>query len=564
MDRSMVKHLVSCLNKPLFGLALGLSLLATGLGLLLPQLIGQLLDAEVLADVLARPSNMVGILLFFLLVYGLRALSAYWVGKSGSQAVNRLQKQLHQQLLSAEVSALEGYAAGDLTSRLTADASVVLRFVTMVVPAAVLHVVVILGSVYFLWQISPTLTMMSLVFLPTIALVIFPLNQRLEESYASYQTGLGHLSGHLGHKCRHSRLIKTFCGEGDEKTQMGVFLDQLMIQFNRIIAWTAVEQTLVNGLVMGGIILLLLVAGRDVVAGRLTMSQLTTFVLYVMQLVEPLAELVQSTADFAEFTGVSKRLRALFDLSTEENRVPVNQPEASIRFDNVRFSYGTDPVLDGVSFQVPAGRHLAIIGPSGCGKSTLFALLLAFYRAQGGRILLGDRDLGQLPVSQIRQWIAHVPQDNSLFQGSLRENLLYGKNRSVSEERLQEVLEALDLLPVIADLEHGLETRLSDSGTGLSEGQKQRFSLARALLQDAPIYLLDEVTASLDQETEAVITRAIDRLTKGKTRLTIAHRLNTLASADDVLVLNQAGQVEAFGSVDQVLKTHQLPAAIAS
>lgn len=129
---------------------------------------------------------------------------------------------------------------------------------------------------------------------------------------------------------------------------------------------------------------------------------------------------------------------------------------------------------------------------------------------------------------------------------------------------MQEVLEALDLLPVIADLEHGLETCLSDSGTGLSEGQKQRFSLARALLQDAPIYLLDEVTASLDKETEAVITRAIDRLTKGKTRLTIAHRLNTLVSADDVLVLNQAGQVEAFGSVDQVLKTHPLPVAIAS
>lgn len=167
MKQSMLSHLFVSLNKPLFILAVGLSLVATGLGLLLPQVIGQLLDEAVLVNMMSQPYKLVQMLLFFLVVYGLRALSTYLVGTSGSQAVNRLQKRLHQQLLRAKVPVLDRYAAGDLTSRLTSDVSVVLRFITMIVPNVLLHLVVILGSIYFLWQISPMMTAMSLTFSPS-------------------------------------------------------------------------------------------------------------------------------------------------------------------------------------------------------------------------------------------------------------------------------------------------------------------------------------------------------------------------------------------------------------
>lgn len=560
MKQSMLSHLFVSLNKPLFILAVGLSLVATGLGLLLPQVIGQLLDEAVLVNMMSQPYKLVQMLLFFLVVYGLRALSTYLVGTSGSQAVNRLQKRLHQQLLRAKVPVLDRYVAGDLTSRLTSDVSVVLRFITMIVPNVLLHLVVILGSIYFLWQISPMMTAMSLTFFPILMVLMLPLNRRLEGCYASYQTTLGDLSGSLGHKYRQSRLIKTFCGEKVESFQVGQAFDRLTVLFNQIIGWTAVEQTLVNGLVMGGILLLLIFAGREVVAGRLNISQLTTFVLYLTQLVEPLAELVQSTADIAEFTSVSKRLRELLDLPSEDNQASVELSDTSVCFEDVQFAYENDNVLNGLSFHLPTGKHLAIVGPSGSGKSTIFSLLLSFQQAQEGKILVGKTDISQLSPSQLRHVISYMPQDNSLFRGTLRENLFYGKNAQVSEERLWEVLEALELSQVIADLEHGLDTSLSDSGVGLSEGQKQRFSVARALLQDASIYLMDEVTASLDKTTEAIMTKAIDRLTAGKTRLTIAHRLNTITAADYVLVLDKSGRPSHFGKPNEVLVTGQLVA----
>lgn len=263
--------------------------------------------------------------------------------------------------------------------------------------------------------------------------------------------------------------------------------------------------------------------------------------------------------ELTEFNSVSNRLVELLELDKEYNQLTLGETSGTdIMFEDISFKYNKENVLNNISVAIPEGKHVAIVGPSGAGKSTIFSLLMKFYPDYDGEISIGNRSLSELSEEQVRNMIAYIPQDNTLFHGTIKDNLLYGKNQSVSEERINEVLNELGLTKLVNDLENGLDTEISDSGTGLSEGQKQRFNIARALLLEHPIYLLDEVTASLDSVTERIISKAIDKLTAGKTRLTIAHRLHTVKEADSIMVLDKGGHVVDFGTHNQLIRRNQL------
>ena len=277
------------------------------------------------------------------------------------------------------------------------------------------------------------------------------------------------------------------------------------------------------------------------------------------QLIDPVRDISESMTEVTEFSSVSNRLVEILDLHKEEGQeIESNIDNSNIEFNNVTFAYEKDKVLDGLSMSIKPGQHVAIVGPSGSGKSTIFSLLLKFYQNYTGHIRVGDKELSDLSEETMRNLISYIPQDNTLFYGTIRENLFYGKNKNVSEERLAKVLNELGLTKLVNSLEQGLDTLISDSGTGLSEGQKQRFNIARALLLEHPIYLLDEVTSSLDSVTEKTISKAIDKLTSGKTRLTIAHRLHTVKEADSIIVLDKNGFISDQGTHNQLLKRNNL------
>ncbi|HEM6021806.1 TPA: ABC transporter ATP-binding protein [Streptococcus suis] len=558
MNRRLVGVLLKSLNKTMFLFGIALSVLGVGMSLFLPQFIGKLLDQTYLRSLLAQPLLLSGFILFFISVYTIQALSGYLIGRSGSQSLNRLQKFIYQSLLKTSVSELDQYQSGDLASRLTNDMSVVLNFITVILPNFLMNVLTLGGSVYFLWMISPSLTLMSLLLVPLLALIMVPMSQKLENSYVDYQEGLGNISSRISHKFTNIRLMKAFQGEKAEFHNMGRAFDHLALSFERIIKFSVLQHALVSSLMTGFIILMLLVAGIEVTKGVMTMATLTTFVLYMMQLIDPVTDIAASLNELTEFHAVSKRLVELLELNKEEQEDTELVDAASIQLENVRFSYQTDPVLNGVSVRIPEGAHVAIVGPSGAGKSTIFALLMKYYQDYQGEIRIGQQCLSDISTKEMRRLISFIPQDNTLFHGTIRENLLYGKNESVSEERIAYILKELGLSPLVAELEDGLDTRISENGTGLSEGQKQRFSIARALLLEHPIYLLDEATASLDTVTERVISKAIDRLTAGKTRLTIAHRLHTVREADAILVLDKNGRVADYGHHQQLVERNHL------
>ena len=309
---------------------------------------------------------------------------------------------------------------------------------------------------------------------------------------------------------------------------MSKVFSELFKNFRKILAISSFQSALLNSVIMFFILIIILIAGWQVQKGIMTIVTLTTFIIYVMQLLEPTSELIQSLDDFAEVKGVGTRVVELFNLASEDNNFSYTEVnDFSISFDAVSFSYSEQEkrVIDNLSFHISSGQHVAIIGPSGSGKTTLFSLLMKFYQYDAGEILIGGKRLRDLSSENVRDLISYTSQDNTLFHGTLRENLSYGKNSKVSDERMYFVLKELDLLSLMNQLPKGLESHISDSGQGLSEGQKQRFNIARSLMLPSDIYLFDEITASLDVETERIITKAVNSLTEGKTRLTIAHRL---------------------------------------
>lgn len=557
--KSIFHMLFQFLNKSQFILGIFLSVIGTILSLFLPQLIGQLISAEFLQSIISNPDYLMAMIIFLVLTYGIQASASYIIGSCGSQSLNKIQKYTYSSLLKASVRELDDHSSGDLASRLTNDMSIVLNFITVVLPNFMLNVVIIIGSIYFLLKISLPLTLMSLSLFPVLLLVVVPINHKMEAYYTDYQEGLGAISSRISHRFNHIRLMKAFNGEDSEQRAMSYTFDRLTNHFKKIIGLSSIQNTLVNGLMMSFMILLLVVAGMEVSKGSMTMSTLMTFMLYMTQLIDPVTDISESMTELTEFNSVSNRLIDILNLEKEDTQIAEKALVGSnIVINNVNFAYDQENVLNGLSVSVESGQHVAIVGPSGSGKSTIFSLLMTYYQDYDGEITIGNSNLSTLSKEQVRNIIAYIPQDNTLFHGSIKDNLLYGKNQSVSEERLHEVLKELGLTKVVNDLEKGLDTEISDSGTGLSEGQKQRFNIARALLLEHPIYLLDEVSASLDSVTERLISKAIDKLTAGKTRLTIAHRLHTVKEADAILVLDKGGQVVDFGTHHQLMGRNKL------
>lgn len=559
MNNRLLKFLIRELDKPKFILGLVMSLAATSFALLLPQFIGKLLDESVLKTFIGSPVALIGFIGVFVTVYAAQAFSNYMIGLCGSKSLNNVQKYVYSSLLRTSVKDLEQYQSGDLSSRLTNDMSVALNFITVVLPNLLLNTVVIAGSLYFLIKISLSMTLMSLLILPFLFFVIVPINNKLEDHYTGYQESLGEISSRISNKFTNIRLLKSFNGEPTERKAMSGSFDSLTKSFQRIIGLSAVQTTLVSSLMMGFIIVMLVVAGMEVSKGNMTMSTLMTFILYMMQIIEPVTNISNSMTELTEFNSVSNRLVELLELDKERGEEQDEEVQGTgIVMNGISFGYGEENVLNNLSLTIPEGQHVAIVGPSGSGKTTLFSLLMKFYQDYQGDILIGDKKLSDLSEEQMRNMIAYIPQDNKLFYGTIRDNLLYGKNSSVSDERIDEVLQELGLTKLVDSLEKGLDTEITDSGTGLSEGQKQRFNIARALLLDHPIYLLDEVTASLDSVTEKIISKAIDKLTVGKTRLTIAHRLHTVKEADSIIVLDKNGNISDQGTHSQLTKRNNL------
>ena len=545
---------------PLIAIATLLSLGARLTVLVLPQLASRIIDT---AQGQLPPSllNPTGVLLVVALLFAalLQFAGAVLFAFVGERVVQNLRHDLFSHLLSLSMSFFERRRVGEMISRVAADATTVREIATSLPQLIVNHGVTAVGAIAIIMIRQPKLTFIMLAFLPFMALSAAIAGRRVRRMATQSQDDLAQTNVGLEEALSGVATVKAFAQEDKEISRYMTRLSVLFRSSMRVfVAQEAMRLTSLL-LVYVGLATVTWYATTQILAGVLTTGELVAFMMYAMFAGDSFRSLVDVWSRFERMRGITVRLVQIF----LERPAVVDRPDAvafdgshrKIAFNDVSFSYPTDPgrkVLVGLDFSFARGEHIALVGESGAGKSTIAALLLRLHDVTGGGITIDGRDIRELSQKDLRQAIAVVPQDIVVFGRSVRENIAYGR-RDATEEEIVAAARAAHALEFIERLPQGFETVLGVRGVTLSGGQRQRLAVARAIVKNPSILILDEATSSLDKPSEALVRDALANLMHGRTTIVIAHRLATIQGADRVLVLHEGRLVES-GTPDDLLQ----------
>jgi ATP-binding cassette subfamily B protein len=389
--------------------------------------------------------------------------------------------------------------------------------------------------------------------------------RRLAPRYAEVREKVSLLNGQLANNLTGITTIKSFTAEAYEIQRITAQSEAYRQSNRRAIALSAAFVPLIRILILLGFVGILLYGGMEAVAGRLAVGTYSVLVFLTQRLLWPLTRLGQTLDLYQRAMASTTRVMNLLDtpitMHSGEISLPVTQVRGELALKNITFSYrGRHPVVGNLSLHIPAGKTIAIVGATGSGKSTLVKLLLRLYEVQDGTITLDGINLRQLQLADLRQAIGLVSQDVFLFHGTVRENITYGSfNVTLSEvEAAAEIAEAHEF---ICQLPQGYDTIIGERGQKLSGGQQQRLAIARAILKNPPVLILDEATSAVDNETEAAIQRSLEKITQNRTTIAIAHRLSTVRNADCIYVMDKGKLVEQ-GTHEQLLEQQAIYAML--
>lgn len=476
----------------------------------------------------------------------------YVMTRTAEVAVLDTRKRLIARLLRLPIRAHDLARTGDQVTRVTSDTSLVRQAFVGGLIDALGSLVTLVGAVVLMVLIDP-LMLGIVVVVVTVMLVVVVVSSSLIQKYTvAAQEAVGALGAGLDRALGAVRTIRAAGATGAVDKQLS---DDATRAFDQGVRIARVEALLypIEGIAMQLSFLIVLgVGGARVAAGTIEVADLVTFVLYLFMVAMPLGTIFSAITTIRAAMGAIERIQQVLNHEEELDDGLEASPSTSVTFENVSFSYeDAHPVLREVNFHIPAGKKTAIVGPSGSGKSTVLALVERFYDVDSGRILLGEQDVATLSRSSVRSVVGYVEQEAAVLAGTVRENLCLGVD--ASDEQCWNALEEVNLHTRFEQAD-GLDTVLGDRGISLSGGQRQRLALARMLLMDSRILLLDEPTSAVDSHNEQLIVDAIDASAQGRTTVVVAHRLSTVTDADQILVLVD-GRVEATGTHAQLLET---------
>lgn len=500
---------------------------------------------------LDRRALLTGLPLFILAVALVKGLSYfgqfYLMGLVGQKVVADLRQRMFERLLRLEPAFYHNMPTGQILSRFTSDVYAVEQAVTFAFAAYLrdsLQVVVLLVLAFLMdWKLS----LLAFLVLPAALVPIVYFGKGLRSTSQQSQYTLGALADRLQQAISAMRIVQVFGGEESESRRFAGENRHYLRVMLRSFAVRALQSPVMEFLGALGLAATIWYAGSRVLSGELDPGHFVSFFAAALMLYNPLKSLGRMGDVVAAAVAAAERLFQLLDrepqIADRPGALTLERARGELRFEAVGFSYGERPVLLDISFCARPGEVIALVGPSGAGKSTLVNLIPRFYDVTAGCIRLDGIDIRDLRLRDLRRQIALVTQETVLFNDTVAANIAFG-SAGVAPSRLVEVARQANALEFIEALPRGFDTIIGEGGVRLSVGQRQRLAIARALLKDAPLLILDEATSSLDSESEMQVQSALDRLIENRTVLVIAHRLSTVFRADCILVLQDGRLVE--------------------
>ena len=522
-----------------------------------PQVIRVLIDAAVAggAETINRAAFvMAGIFAVQAVAVGLRY---YLFTIAGERVVTRLRETVYRSIIDQEIGFFDARKTGELTSRLTADATVMQNTVSVNLSMGLRNLVLVVGGLLLLVVSSPRLTILMLALVPPVALGAVVVGRRLSKLSKKAQDALARANEAAEETIAGIRTVRSFAREEAEAERYGDRIWESFRVSRRRVRVVAIFIGVMTLAAFGSVSAVLWFGGRMVMAGDMTVGELASFILYTLIVAMSMSALADLWSDFARARGASQRVFELLDrepLVDAGGGEKLDEVTGKVEFEGVSFAYPVRPevmVLDEVNLLLEPGRVVALVGPSGAGKSTIAALLLRLYDPSAGVIRLDGRDLRSVEARWLRTQIGTVAQEPILFSTAVAANIRYGRPEATDSE-VEAAARAANAHDFILELPEGYETEVGERGVRLSGGQKQRVAIARALLKDPPILILDEATSSLDAESESLVQDALERLMAQRTSFVIAHRLSTVRTADRVVVLD-GGRVIETGTHDELM-----------
>ncbi|UVI30972.1 ABC transporter ATP-binding protein [Paenibacillus spongiae] len=538
-----------------------------GIPLTLPLVLKYVVDSLLLGslthnDKVVQLSFIIGgaFVLYVIIRYPIEYYRQYFAQLITNRTLFDIRNRLYDHMHKLSLRYYENHKVGEIISRMINDVEQTKSLVEtgmMNIWLDIITLSIVLGIMSYM---DSSLTLIAIAILPLYVVAVKVLYRRMSALTKARSQSLAEMQGYLHERVNGIPFIKSFTLEQHEKGQFSRKNEQLLEQSLAHTRWNALTHGIINTLTDISPLLVIAYGGYQVIQGNLSVGSLVAFFAFLDRLYNPLRRLVNSSTELTQASASLERvlefLREPYDISDAPDAKPVNALKGRIQFHGVWFKYGDDAdwVLKDIQLDISPGETVAIVGMSGGGKSSIISLIPRFYDIQKGAIYIDNQNIRKIALKSLRSQIGIVLQDNILFSGTIRENILFGRPEATDEEVI-EAAKAANAHDFILQLRHGYNTEIGERGVKLSGGQKQRIAIARVFLKDPGMIILDEATSALDLESEHLVQESLEKLVKNRTTIIIAHRLSTITHADRIILIEH-GEIMEQGTHTELIKAN--------